>query len=117
MKTPKPVTDATVAFLAWLAQPEQATRWYQETGYLPLTQAAFDKTPPSYYADLGQWRNLVAVYAGRSAVTGQGFRIHNYPAIRSRFQQILTSALDGQQPAVTALNLATAEGNRLARQR
>lgn len=117
MKTPKPVTDATVAFLGWLAQPDQAADWYQQTGYLPITQAAFDKTPPSYYKNLGQWRDLVAVYAGRSAVTGQGFRIHNYPAIRSRFQQILTSALDGQEPAVTALNTATAEGNRLSRQR
>lgn len=117
MKSPKPVTDATVAFLGWLAQPQQSTRWYQETGYLPVTQAAFDGTPASYYANLGQWRNLVAVYSGRSAVTAQGFRIQNYPAIRTRFQQILNAALDGQQPAVTALNLAALEGNRLARQR
>ncbi|WP_066454504.1 extracellular solute-binding protein [Castellaniella caeni] len=117
MKTSKPVTEAAASFLAWMAQPEQAARWYQETGYLPLTQAAFDATPASYYSRLGQWRSLVAVYAGRSAVTGQGFRIHNYPAIRSRFQQILTTALDGQQPAVTALSLAATEGNRLSRQR
>lgn len=117
MKSPKPVTDATVAFLGWLVQPQQSTRWYQETGYLPVTQAAFDGTPASYYANLGQWRNLVAVYSGRSAVTAQGFRIQNYPAIRTRFQQILNAALDGQQPAVTALNLAAIEGNRLARQR
>lgn len=117
IKNAKPVTDATVDFLGWMAQPEQATRWYQDTGYLPLTQTAFDKTPASYYKDLGQWRSLVAVYSGRSAITAQGFRIHNYPAIRSRFQQILTSALDGKQPAVTALNLASTEGNRLVRQR
>ncbi|WP_345798327.1 extracellular solute-binding protein [Castellaniella sp. MT123] len=117
MKSPKPVTDATVAFLGWMAQPQQATRWYQETGYLPVTQAAFDGTPAGYYANLGQWRSLVAVYSGRSAVTAQGFRIQNYPAIRTRFQQILNSALDGQQPAVTALSLAAVEGNRLARQR
>lgn len=117
MKSPKPVTDATVSFLGWMAQPEQSARWYQETGYLPVTQAAFDSTPASYYTNLGQWRSLVAVYSGRSAVTAQGFRIQNYPAIRTRFQQILNSALDGQQPAVTALNTAAVEGNRLARQR
>ncbi|MER1940552.1 extracellular solute-binding protein [Castellaniella sp. FW104-16D08] len=117
MKSSKPVTDATAAFLGWLAQPDHAAQWYQETGYLPLTKAAFDRTPASYYTDLGQWRNLVAVYAGRSAVTGQGFRIHNYPEIRTKFQQIINSALDGKQPAVTALNTATAEGNRMVRQR
>ena len=117
MKTSKSVTDATTAFLGWLAQPEQAARWYQQTGYLPLTKEAFDATPNSYYARLGQWRDLVAVYNSKSAVTAQGFRIHNYPAIRARFQQILDSALDGKQPAVTALNSAAAEANNLVRQR
>ena len=117
MKTAKPVTDATAAFLGWLSQPEQAAKWYQQTGYLPLTQAAFSATPASYYANLGQWRDLVAGYSGKSAVTGQGFRIHNYPAIRTRFQQILDSALEGKQPAVTALNTAAAEANTLVRQR
>ena len=117
MKSPKPVTDATASFLGWLSQPEQAAKWYQQTGYLPLTQAAFDATPADYYANLGQWRDLVAVYSSKSALTGQGFRIHNYPAIRARFQQILDSALDGKQPAVTALNAAAAEANTLVRQR
>jgi multiple sugar transport system substrate-binding protein len=117
MKTPKPVTDATAAFLGWLSQPEQAARWYQQTGFLPLTQAAFDATPASYYARLGQWRDLVAVYSGKAVLTAQGFRIHNYPAIRSRFQKILDSALNGQQPAVTALNTAAVEANNLVRQR
>ncbi len=117
MKTAKPVTDATAAFLGWLSQPEQAARWYQQTGFLPLTQAAFDATPASYYANLGQWRDLVAVYSGKSVLTAQGFRIHNYPAIRSRFQQILDSALSGQQPAVTALKTAALEANNLVRQR
>ncbi len=117
MKTSKPVTDATAAFLGWLSQPEQAARWYQQTGFLPLTQAAFDATPAGYYAKLGQWRDLVAVYSGKAALTAQGFRINNYPAIRTRFQQILDSALSGQQPAVTALNAASTEANKLVRQR
>jgi multiple sugar transport system substrate-binding protein len=116
MKSAKPVTDATVAFLGWLAQPKQAASWYQQTGFLPLTQAAFDQTPNSYYSNLGHWRELVAVYAGHTAATAQGFRIQNYPAIHARFRQILDSALDGKQSAVTALSMAAAEGNNLAHQ-
>lgn len=116
MKSAKPVTDATVAFLGWLAQPKQAASWYQQTGFLPLTQAAFDQTPNSYYSNLGQWRELVAVYAGHTAATAQGFRIQNYPAIHARFRQILDSALDGKQSAVTALSMAAVEGNSLAHQ-
>lgn len=108
---------ATVGFLAWLAQPEQASRWYQQTGFLPATQAAFEATPASYYADRGQWRDLVAVYARAGRPTAQGFRIHNYPSIRAKFHQILQSALDGKQPAVTALRTAAAEANKLVAQR
>ncbi|HEX7386149.1 MAG TPA: extracellular solute-binding protein [Castellaniella sp.] len=116
MKSSKPVTDAAASFLGWMAQPKQAASWYQQTGYLPLTQAAFEQTPASYYNNLGQWRNLVAVYAMRGAVTSQGFRIRNYPAIHARFEQIIDNALDGKQSAVTALNTAAFEGNQLAHQ-
>lgn len=117
MKSAKPVTEATAAFLGWLAQPKQASQWYQETGFLPITRAAFEQTPTSYYSNLGQWRSLVAVYASKQAPTAQGFRINNYPAIHARFRQILDTALDGKQPAVTALSMAASEGNRLAHQR
>lgn len=112
----KAQSAATVSFLAWLAQPEQASRWYQQTGFLPATQAAFDATPASYYANRGQWRDLVAVYAKSGRPTAQGFRIHNYPSIRAKFHQILETALDGKQPAVTALQTAAAEANRLVAQ-
>ncbi len=117
MKSSKEQTAATVEFLAWLAQPKVATKWYQNTGYLPLTKAAFEQTPASYYKKLGSWQDLVAVYSQASAVTGRGFRINNYPAIRSKFTQILDTALSGQQPAVTALNLAASEGNMLVKQK
>jgi multiple sugar transport system substrate-binding protein len=118
IKSPaKAQTHATVDFLAWLARPENASTWHQDTGFLPVTQAAFDKTPAKYYADRGQWRDLVAAYAKAGRPTGQGFRIHNYADIRVRFHEILESALDGKQPAVTALQLAAAEANKLVAKR
>ncbi|MER1968352.1 extracellular solute-binding protein [Castellaniella sp. GW247-6E4] len=116
-KGDKPRTEATVQFLAWLAQPEQAAKWYQRTGFLPLTRAAFEQTPDTYYKNMGQWRELVAVYSQKASATGQGFRIANYPSIRARFHQILDSALEGQQPAVTALKLAATEANKMVRQK
>lgn len=115
--TNKDQTSATVGFLTWLTQPKQASRWYQETGFLPATQAAFDATPATYYANRGLWRDLVAVYASAGRPTAQGFRIHNYPSIRAKFHQILESALEGKQPAVTALRTAAAEANKLVAQR
>ncbi len=116
-KTDKPRTEARIKFLGWLAQPEQAAKWHQDTGFLPLTHAAFDQTPEKYYKGLGQWRELVAVYSQKASATGQGFRINNYPSIRARFHQILDNALQGQQPAVTALQLAATEANKMVRQK
>ncbi|HUH40483.1 MAG TPA: extracellular solute-binding protein, partial [Castellaniella sp.] len=116
-KTDKAHTAATVKFLGWLAQPEQAAKWFQQTGYLPLSQAAFKQTPADYYKDKGQWHDLVAVYAQKGSSTGQGFRINNYPSIRARFHQILDTALSGQQPAVTALQLAATEANKMIKQK
>lgn len=116
-KAAKAQSQATVSFLGWLAEPTQASRWYQQTGFLPATQAAFDATPASYYTNRGQWRELVAVYAHAGRPTAQGFRIHNYPSIRAKFHEILETALEGKQPAVTALKTAAAEANKLVAQR
>lgn len=100
-------------FLAWLAQPENAASWYQETGFLPLTEQAFAATGSSYYKNLGDWRHLVAVYNQKPAVTASAFKIKNYPKIRAMFHQTLQRALSGEQSAPTALKAASTQAARL----
>ena len=102
---------ATAAFLSWLAQPKNASTWYQQTGFLPLTQQAFAATGDSYYKNLGAWKSLVAVYAKRPSSTALGFRISNYPQIKAMFHKTLDRALSGQLPAVSALNSASAQAS------
>lgn len=109
-----PAEQASVGFVAWLAQPKNATQWYQSTGFLPLTQEAFSSTGADYYKNLGDWRELVAVYAQKPASTTRGFKIHNYHQIRNVFNNTLQNALEGKQPAMTALQAAAAEANKLA---
>lgn len=105
--------QASIAFLSWLAQPQVATTWYQKTGYLPLTQEAFNNTGADYYKNLGDWQQLVAVYGRKPDSTTRGFKIHNYHQIRSVFNNSLQTALEGKQPAMTALQTAAAEANKL----
>lgn len=107
---------ATAQFLAWLAQPKNAAAWYQDTGYLPLTEQAFAMTDASYYKNLGDWRNLVAVYAKEPILTARGFKIENYPKIRAMFRQTLNKALNGQEPAAPALSTASAQATRMMRE-
>jgi len=108
---------AAAAFLGWLAQPRQAAHWHQNTGFLPLTHEAFKRTPADYYAPLGQWRALIQAYAGNPSRLHRGFRINNYPKIRHMFQETLERALRGEQPAVTALRIASTEAGKIMRQR
>src|SRR5690606_18055812 len=97
---------ASIQLLDWLAQPTQAANWFQSTGFLPLTKQAFEQTDQGYYKNLGDWRNLVAVYASTPPVMSRGFRINNYPEIKAMFRQKLDGAFNGQQPAVTTLKSA-----------
>jgi len=108
---------ATAAFLDWLAHAEHAAHWHQQTGFLPLTNAAFQRTPADYYAPLGQWRSLIQAYADKPSHLHRGFRVNNYPQIRRMFQETLDRALRGEQPAVTALRTASAEAGKIMRQR
>ncbi|WP_301117334.1 extracellular solute-binding protein [Pusillimonas sp. (ex Stolz et al. 2005)] len=108
---------AVASFLAWLAQPDNAAEWYQETGFLPLTEQAFAATGDTYYKNLGDWRNLVAVYNQKPAVTASSFKVHNYPKIRAMFHLTLQRALSGEQSAPTALSHASAQASKLIREK
>lgn len=116
MKSAQNDYKAAANFLSWLAQPEVASKWYQQTGYLPLSQQAFKLTPAKYFDALGDWGNVVQAYSTNAAPTAKGLKIKNYSAIRVKFHEILDTALNGNQPAVTALNNAAAEANRLVLQ-
>lgn len=104
-------------FIGWLAQTPNAAKWYQSTGYLPLTHEAFNATDANYYNSLGEWRNLVAVYGQKPENTTRGFKVNNYHQIRAIFNTTLENALDGKQPAMTALQTAATEANKLIKQK
>lgn len=104
---------STVEFLAWLAQPDQAVKWYEETGYLPLTKQAFEKAS-SRGAVKGQWKELVAPYANEPVATARGFQIKNYPEIRALFEQSMDRALGGHEPATTVLKAASTQASKIA---
>lgn len=108
---------AVAAFLAWLAQTDNAAQWYQETGFLPLTEQAFAATGDNYYKNLGDWRNLVAVYNQKPAITASSFKVKNYPKVRAMFHLTLERALSGEQSAPTALSHASAQASKLIREK
>jgi len=109
----KEADNGSAAFLSYLAQPRQAARWHQETGYLPLTQQALAETDSNYYKKLDQWSSLVTAHAGKADEAARGFRVKNYPEIRDMFHQQITHALAGNQPAMTTLKSASTEAGKI----
>ncbi len=108
---------ATASFLAWLADPAQAAKWYQNTGFLPLTKQAFNATDAAYYKNLGQWRQLAGIYSQQHAATTKAFKGRNYPKIRAMFHETMRTALDGNLPAMSALSQASSNANRLMKEK
>ena len=108
---PKEADNAAAAFFSFLAQPRQAARWHQETGYLPVTQQAYQETGKPYYRNLDEWPTLVAAYNAKPDPASRGFRVKNYPAIRDMFHERIVNALSGQQTAMTTLSTASNEAS------
>lgn len=97
---------ATMAFLAWLAETDQARHWYENTGFLPLTKEAFAQAKAGGKVS-AQWNGLVEPYANEPVATARGFKIKNYPQIRAIFEQSVGEALAGKRPAVPVLKAAS----------
>ena len=109
-------SKAAAQLLAFLARPANAAQWYQSTGFLPLTEQAFQQTEKSYYKSMGEWEQVVSAYSKAQVSTARGFRVKNYPKIKAMFKETLDTALSGGQPAVTALKYASSEAGKIMRE-
>ena len=102
-------------FFAYLSLPEVQAYWHQQTGYLPITEAAYylskkkgfyEKNPAAEIAVLEVMNNKVTPYT-------KGIRLGNYTLIREKIIDYLEKAFEGELTAEEALNKAVEEGNKL----
>lgn len=114
---PQAQEKATANFLAWLSKPVIAAEWHQQTGYLPLTDAAFRASDVSFYSKVPGTQALVDSLHGNLVSTSRGFRMANYDRIQPILSQELSQALDGTTPPMAALNKASAQAKKIAQQR
>ncbi|WP_427185047.1 extracellular solute-binding protein [Bordetella bronchialis] len=108
---------ATAEFLAWLSKPVVAAEWHQNTGYLPLTEAAFRASEVSFYNRLPGAQSIIAAMRTQPPVTARGFRVNNYDRIEPLLSRELDDAFDGKTPPVAALTNAISQARVIAQQR
>src|SRR5690606_37682239 len=114
---PQSQDKATAQFLAWLSKPVNAAQWHQNTGYLPLTDAAFRAADVSFYDKVPGAKAVVDLMKGDSGKTSRGFRMANYDRVEPVLSGELSLALEGMTPPMAALNSASAQARKIAQQR
>lgn len=101
-------------FLAFLGRPEIQAEWAEETGYLPLSQAAFDLTRSAREdnpaTDVGIKQLMEG---GKPTALSRGILLGNHAYIRAILDEELEAAWLGTKLPKTALDDAVERGNEL----
>jgi sn-glycerol 3-phosphate transport system substrate-binding protein len=105
-------------FFAYLSKPEVQAAWHQNTGYLPITRAAFDLTRAQGFYDRnpGAAISIEQLTLKPPTENSKGIRLGSFVLIRDVIEDELEQVFSGKRSAQVALDLAAERGNHLLRQ-
>ena len=105
-------------FFAYLSKPEIQAAWHQNTGYPPITRAAFDLTRAQGFYDRnpGTAISIEQMTLKPPTENSKGIRLGSFVLIRDVIDEELEQAFSGKRTAQAALDFAAGRGNRLLRQ-
>jgi sn-glycerol 3-phosphate transport system substrate-binding protein len=115
---PKAEYKGVAKFFSYLSKPEVQAAWHQNTGYLPITRAAFDltRTQGFYDRNPGAVISIEQVTLKPPTENSRGLRLGSFVLIRDAIDDELEQAFAGKKPAQAAMDSAVERGNRLLRQ-
>lgn len=105
------------AFLNFLSTSDIQAKWHQDTGYLPITTAAYEQTKASGYYDENPGTDIAIIQMTGKAPTAnsKGIRLGNFDQVRTVIDEELEGVWNGSKPAQEALDSAVSRGNELLR--
>ena len=105
-------------FFAYLSKPEVQAWWHQQTGYLPITQAAYalSKEQGYYAKNPGAEIAVQQMTLHPPTENSKGLRLGNFVQIRNVIEEEVEAALQGKKPAKEALDTAVSRGDDMLRQ-
>jgi sn-glycerol 3-phosphate transport system substrate-binding protein len=105
-------------FMSFLSRPEVQMDWHVKTGYVPITQAAFELTKKSGFYDKNPGRDMAVRQLTNKAPTdnSKGLRFGNFVQGRTVIEEELEAAFAGRKSAKAALDDAVKRGNEILRQ-
>lgn len=110
--------EGVAKFLTYLSSPEVQAAWHQATGYLPVTQAAYELTQEQgyYEANPGSDIAIQQINLNEPTENSKGLRYGNMPQIRIVLDEELQAVLNGDKTAQEALDSAVERGNAILRE-
>jgi sn-glycerol 3-phosphate transport system substrate-binding protein len=104
-------------FLSYLSGPELQAKWHQDSGYVPITNAAAELTLKSGFYDKNPGADVAVKQLNNKAPTGnsKGLRFGNYVQGRTVIEEEIESVLAGKKDAKTAMDDAVRRGNDILR--
>ncbi|HEX6841022.1 MAG TPA: sn-glycerol-3-phosphate ABC transporter substrate-binding protein UgpB [Stellaceae bacterium] len=105
-------------FFTFLSQTPLQVRLHEQTGYLPITKAAYEAVQESGFYKENPGRDIPVIQMTRKPPTenSRGLRLGNLVQIRDVIAEELESAFAGKEPAQQALDNAVKRGNAILRQ-
>ena len=115
---PRAEYSGVARFFAYLSKPEVQASWHQNTGYLPITRAAFDLTRAQGFYDRnpGAAISIEQITLKPPTEHSKGIRLGSFVLIRDVIDEELEQVFSGKRSAQAAMDLAVERGNRLLRQ-
>ena len=115
---PREEYKGVAKFFGFLSKPEIQAAWHQNTGYLPVTRAAFDLTRAQGFYDRNPGASISIEQMTLKPPTenSKGVRLGSFVLIRDAIDDELEQAFSGKKSAQAALDAAVERGNRLLRQ-
>ncbi len=104
-------------FFAYLARPEVQAWWHEQTGYLPITTAAYElaKKQGFYDENPGAEISILQMNLNPPTENSKGLRFGNFVQIRAIIEEEMENAFSGKKDAKTAMHDAVMRGDALLR--
>ena len=104
-------------FMSFLSSSDIQAKWHQDTGYLPITLAAYEQTKASGYYEkaVGTDIAIKQMTAKEPTQNSKGLRLGSFDQIRGFIDEELEAVWSGDKTAQVALDSAVKRGNELLR--
>ncbi|AVO46492.1 sn-glycerol-3-phosphate ABC transporter substrate-binding protein UgpB [Phreatobacter cathodiphilus] len=105
-------------FFAFLSQTDRQAKLHTDSGYLPITQAAYEQVKASGFYRENPYLETPILQLNNKPPTenSRGLRLGNMVQMRDVWAEEIEAALAGQKSAQAALDAAVSRGNVMLRQ-